>query len=40
MRHSDYDDDPEYDEDEILDVMFNRDDEFDDETDGCGSFMG
>lgn len=35
-----HDEDPEYDQDEVLDYMFDRNEDFDDETDGCGSFMG
>ncbi len=34
------DDDCPYDEDDILDEMFDRDEDFDDDTDGCGAFMG
>lgn len=44
ITHSYYDEEeaPEYDEEAILNIMFpDRDDEnFDDEIDGCGQFMG
>ncbi len=41
MSDNQYDDeDPEFDQDAILDYMFDRDEDFDDETDGCGAYMG
>ena len=40
MRRKYDDDEPEFDADDMLDIMFDRDEDFDDETDGCGSFMG
>ena len=41
-RHNDYDDDFEndFDQDAILDIMFDRDEDFNDDDDGCGAFMG
>lgn len=42
MRRRDFDEDynDEYDQDDMLDIMFDRDEDFNDEDDGCGSFMG